>query len=207
MLPTYPTIVEKLRGSGSFVDLGCCFGEEMRWLAADGAPTERMIGIDLKEQFWEFGFDLFRDTNSMNAKFLKGDIFDSNDEHLNALQGQADVVFAGNFFHLFSREGQLEAMERTVSWSRGPGSVICGLHIGATEARALTSDWKRGPGKSEQYYHNAESWRQFWNEIEERTGTKWNVQVWAQRMVDISQKHSWMGERATRFRFHCTREM
>ena len=207
MLPTYTTIASILREEGLFLDLGCCFAEEMRWLAVDGVPTERMIGVDLKREFWELGFELFRDKQSNNAKFIVGDVFDAMNEDLGALHGQVDVIFAGNFFHLFSREGQLQAMKQAVLLSRQPGSVICGVHVGTVETKALSSAWKRGPGKSEQFYHDAQSWQQLWNEVEEQTRTKWKVQVWSQRMVEENEKHVWMGQKATRFKFHCTREL
>lgn len=75
-------------------------GQDLRRLAADGVPTANMYATDIVGDFWEIGYDLFRDRDSMNAHFIKADILDA-DSALQALHGKIDVVYVGSVLHLF----------------------------------------------------------------------------------------------------------
>ncbi|KAF8732670.1 hypothetical protein AX14_004106 [Amanita brunnescens Koide BX004] len=67
----------KERKDAILLDVGCCFGNDLRKAVADGWPVENVIGFDLRKEFWNFGHDLFLDTpETFPAGFVAGDIFD-----------------------------------------------------------------------------------------------------------------------------------
>lgn len=109
-----------------------------------------MVGVDVLPDLWELGLEIFRDRDKMQERFICGDlVFDDNAES-RALIGKMDVLFAVHFFHLFARETQVLAVARVVSWSKGIGSMVCGVMIGSVRPKALLSGWGKGGGKRRQ---------------------------------------------------------
>ncbi|RPD77757.1 hypothetical protein L226DRAFT_600530 [Lentinus tigrinus ALCF2SS1-7] len=78
-LPAYPDLL-KLgmdRPNAILLDLGCCFGNDVRKAVLDGYPVQNVIASDLHSQFWELGHEMFRSTEStFPARFVTGDVFD-----------------------------------------------------------------------------------------------------------------------------------
>jgi len=67
------------RQNALFLDLGCCFGNDIRKAVEDGFPAEKIIASDLYADFWKFGHKLFNSTAStFPVTFISGDIFDSS---------------------------------------------------------------------------------------------------------------------------------
>ncbi|KXS20536.1 hypothetical protein M427DRAFT_119692 [Gonapodya prolifera JEL478] len=42
-----------------FLDLGTCFGNDLRKLSLDGYPESDLFGLDVDEQFWKLGLELY----------------------------------------------------------------------------------------------------------------------------------------------------
>ncbi|KAG9247682.1 hypothetical protein BJ878DRAFT_145566 [Calycina marina] len=57
-----------------FLDLCCCFGQEMRRLAYDGLPVSSMYGAELGRDFFELGFNLFKDGETFTCNLIAADI-------------------------------------------------------------------------------------------------------------------------------------
>lgn len=144
-------------------------GQDLRRLAVDGAPTTNMYATDIVGDFWEIGYDLFRDRGSMKARFIKADILDTNSA-LRAWHGKIDVVYAGSVLHLFGWAKQLEAARQLVLLSK-VGTTVLACQIGRDDAEEVTSKWDG----STAFYHNVESLKKMWHIIEEDTGTRWTV--------------------------------
>ncbi|KAL9600823.1 MAG: hypothetical protein Q9219_002961, partial [cf. Caloplaca sp. 3 TL-2023] len=72
--PLYPDIVERLAQNANYLDLGCCFAQDIRKLAYDGAPTRNCMGIDLEPRFFAVSEDLFKDRGRLQASLLGADI-------------------------------------------------------------------------------------------------------------------------------------
>ncbi|KAE9390976.1 hypothetical protein BT96DRAFT_959659 [Gymnopus androsaceus JB14] len=171
-LPAYNRVLKlgKERNGPIFLDIGCCFGTDVRKLIADGFPLENVISSDLRSDLWDFGHDLFRSTpTSFPAKFLAGDVFDDNfitlgsdaptydisrsDEPksllglstLTPLKGRISAIHASKLFHLFDEEMQEELACRLAALlSPTPGSVIFGHHAGSpTKGSGADSKWAR----------------------------------------------------------------
>ena len=198
--PQYAEVLSRMKSGATVLDLGCCFGQDLRRLAADGAPTENMIASDLHSELWELGYDLFRDRDKMRARFIKTDILAPNAE-FQALKGKVDFVFMCQFLHLFSWDGQVEALKKAVEMSR-PGAMFLGYQIGRTEAAEVERSW----GKM--FFQNEESFRRIMRQVGEETGTRWDVEVslgsqaeWGLELEDFE----WMGPMAKGLNFVVTR--
>ncbi|KAL4995726.1 hypothetical protein BDV10DRAFT_187766 [Aspergillus recurvatus] len=72
--PVYPEVLSRIKSGETFLDLGCCFGQDIRKLVHDGAPGENLIGVDTEPRFLELGYQLFKDKVSLKAHFLTGDV-------------------------------------------------------------------------------------------------------------------------------------
>ncbi|TFK40028.1 hypothetical protein BDQ12DRAFT_680236 [Crucibulum laeve] len=166
-----------------FLDIGCCFGTDIRKAVADGWSVENVIGSDLRKEFWEYGHDLFKSSpTSFPAAFVGGDAFElisprppfytepetsrpnlQDLSSLTPLQGHISAIHASFFFHLFSEEKQSELACRVATLlSTTPGSFIFGSHLGLPEKGFRTAV----DSKHCQYImfcHSPETWKELWD--------------------------------------------
>ena len=87
--------------------------QDIRKLVNDGAPSENTYASDVKKDFWDWGYHLFLDKETLKTCFFEADIFNAESE-LKQLDGKIDVVNAASFFHLFDWDGQVKAAKRVV---------------------------------------------------------------------------------------------
>ncbi|KAK3068548.1 hypothetical protein LTR53_013791 [Teratosphaeriaceae sp. CCFEE 6253] len=173
-LPQYPEVLSRVKSGSKLLDLGCFFGQELRKLIYDGAPSEALYGTDLRPEFFELGYKLFRDRGRNQATFFAADIFAPSPQ-LDALRGTLDVIYAGAFFHLFDRPQQLQIAHRVVGLlAPRPGSLMLGRQVrqlepGSYEHLTDSGGWV--------YRHNEQSWRELWEEVGRETGSTWEVSV------------------------------
>jgi hypothetical protein len=166
--------VSRLRdpaSSDALLDVGCCVAQTIRYLVMSGADPSRLYATDLQADFWEIGYDLFRDRDRLpETTFVAGDLLDPADENLARLDGKATLVHAAHFFHLFSWDDQVRAAERIVKFldmERGNCEVF-GRMIGSS---------KPGVAGRDRYLHDETSFQRLWDEVGERTGTRWKVHL------------------------------
>ena len=165
-------------------------GQDLRTLAADGAPTENMYATDIESDFWEIGYDLFRDRSTLKAQFIKADVLEE-ESPLNTLDGRADVVYAGSLLHLFGWDKQLLACKRIVRMSR-PGTIALGCQMGH-----LTGEERKSklPGGNTMCLHSVESFKELWRQVGEQTGTNWEVKAeigdWEALGLEWRIQHGW----------------
>jgi SAM-dependent methyltransferase len=198
----YQVVLSALKNkTANFLDAGCCFGQELRKLASDGAPPETLYGLDLEPAFIEMGFELFRDREKLSgATFLSGDMLDAK-RQWPELEGSIDYIFANSLLHLFPRPQQLEMACRLASFARDrPGSLIIGRQVGAVvpgEFRALSEG-------STYFRHNPESFDALWRDVGRLTGTRWKTNAYLD-MKDIAENAKagpkWMDEHSRRLHF------
>ncbi|KAF2452252.1 hypothetical protein BDY21DRAFT_408479 [Lineolata rhizophorae] len=189
-LPAYPEILARARAGQTVLDIGCCFGQDLRKLAFDGAPTTHLHGHDLRPAFWALGHALFRDgpgdtTTAAGtaaadnphpprfaATFSAGDFLDpaARPRDRAAAAAGVDVALASSFLHLFGWDGQVEAGVGIAGVVR-EGGLVVGRQVGNKAA----GEYARLGGGGSTWRHNEESFRRLWDVVGERTGSRWEV--------------------------------
>ena len=210
-LPWYPTIVKRLQEGSSILDIGCCFGQDLRFLAADGVPAANMYASDIVSRFWDLGFDLFRDRTSFNARFIQADILDA-DSPLKELKSKIDIMLVNQVFHLFSRDRQVNMAKSLVSLGTSDVWVL-GWQVGSSHGRPLPVETQTGgksgsAGSDTKLFHNDRTWQELWRQVGEETGTKWSVETFMQPLEEWGYEKedtAWMGPGAVGFEFCCRR--
>lgn len=178
--PCYSRILSLLKEPQSqytFLDLGCCFAQDLRKLVHDGAPSENLYASDLDQSFLDLSYDLFKDKDT-----LKSNLFQANalDEHgpMDKLEGKIDVIYAGSFLHLFSWDDQVKACKAMIKILKPrKGSIVFGRQTGnlkgqEVERRKQNFDHSGG---APLWRHDVESFTKLWDLAGATTGTKWKT--------------------------------
>ncbi|KAI1826714.1 hypothetical protein F4861DRAFT_42471 [Xylaria intraflava] len=161
------------RAEMRLLDVGCCVGQVLRKIAADGVDSSWLYGADIEPRFQELGYELFNDRNKFKAKFVVGDVLtrDSTDKRLDVLDGKMTFVHASSFFHMFTWDDQLRAAMRMIRFldPKAPSAMIFGRQAATLRPNAHQI------GANHAYLHSPETWQKLWDEVGERTGTKWDA--------------------------------
>jgi len=186
-LPAYQRALQILQKNPDAVllDIGCCFGNDLRKAVVDGWPVKNAIASDLHAEFWDYGHELFKSTpKTFPAAFVPGDAFDSalieprepfyskpptprpsdlgSLKSLTPLQGHVSAIHASSFFHLFNEEKQLLLAKQVVTLlSPEPGSIIFGAH-GGRPVKGLRTEMLNSRG-GYMFCHSPESWKDLWD--------------------------------------------
>ncbi|KZO93616.1 hypothetical protein CALVIDRAFT_539784 [Calocera viscosa TUFC12733] len=190
----------KERGGALMLDIGCCFGADVRMAVLDGFPPTQIVASDLHAEFWDLGHELFRDDKeTMPVTFLAGDVFDpsflsalpvgssasttplSELTSLTPLHGRLSSIHASLFFHLFTRVQQEQLAAHLASLLlQEKGSVLFGHQIAAEE---------EGLGQHVgKWSHNVQSWTALWETALAGVGWKGGVGVQAK----LTQGSEWV---------------
>lgn len=201
--PSYPNILKSLKlNGGKLLDLGCCFGQDMRKLVHDGAPHSSVFGAELRREYVEKGYDLFLDRETFGARIIVADVLDSHGL-LDELEDQMDFIHVGLFLHLFDWEGQRRACGRMVRMlKKQKGVMVLGHHFGNLNPGDVPF------GMSQKVYrHDEKSFERLWREVGERTGSEWTVKVTLDRGLGIAEKkRPWDDENTRRMTFEVVRK-
>ncbi|KAF9524847.1 hypothetical protein CPB83DRAFT_860575 [Crepidotus variabilis] len=69
--------LREVRENPILLDIGCCFGNDVRKAVDDGWPVEDIVASDLRQEFWDAGHELFKSSpETFPAAFVPGDAFD-----------------------------------------------------------------------------------------------------------------------------------
>lgn len=169
----YDEVVSRVKNGELYLDIGCCMGQDIRKLVSAGVPAENMYASDLKREFWDIGYDLFLDGDTLKTNFIEADVFDA-DSKLMQLDGKLSIVLAHSFFHLFDYEGQVKAVKRVIKLLKPePGVMV----FGRQGAMLEPGSFEHVNVKDRVYWHNVESWEKLWKQAGEETGTEWRVEA------------------------------
>lgn len=173
--PLYLSILSRLKNDPSalYVDLGCCFGQDLRQLVLDGVPSSQLVGVDIEGPLMDLGYELFLDHETLESKFGVVDIFkgESQGEPWTGLVARgADVVHCSAFFHLFPLPEQIEAA-RIIAKLVKKGGMIAGRQSGSVKPGEIPAI---KPG-STSFRHDVGTLIEMWEKIGSETGTKWKV--------------------------------
>ncbi|KAG8875834.1 hypothetical protein FRB97_004689 [Tulasnella sp. 331] len=169
----YPQILDRLKQGETLLDLGMCFGQDIRKLVSDGAPSENIYGSDLRPEYLELGYALFMDKDRLKSKLIAADIFDPSSE-LKQIEGKIDIIYTGSFFHLFDWDDQIRVAKRVVQILRPQkGSIVLGRQTGTMTAGPST---RRG-GTQPIWRHDVDSFLRMWKQVGDETSTEWSVEA------------------------------
>lgn len=186
--PYYPDILSRLNKGQTFLDAGCCFGQDLRKLVFDGAPSSSALyGLDIISAFFGLGYELFCDRHRFNGTFISADLLKPTHE-IPALDAKMDIIGAFSLLHLFQYAEQKTLACRLVEFTKPiVGSTIVGRQLGAPVAGhydGLTKDTKI-------YIHNMESFQQFWHHVGVATDSKWAIDGFLQPVETKLSSLSW----------------
>ena len=169
--PLYSQIIERMKSGDSLLDLGCCFGQDLRQLVADGAPSEKIYGLDIESRLIDMGYDLFMDRGKLNSTFVVEDVYNPEADW-SQLEGKMDIINASAFFHLFPWPKQIEAGCLLVRFGRPKaGTIIVGRQTGSLTPAEF-------PGLSEgttAFRHDLQTLQRLWDEVGAITDTHWKA--------------------------------
>lgn len=150
-----------------FLDLGTCLGQDVRKLIFDGADPLRIYGADLRPEFIDIGYSLFRDEEKFPREHFiaPADVFDRSPESELARKcdGNVGILHSSAVFHLFGLEGQRAVARRCLQLLdlRRKRALLCGAQVGNVNAGEFPG-WRGGGTR---YRHNEESWREMWEAV------------------------------------------
>ncbi|KAF2211618.1 hypothetical protein CERZMDRAFT_112661 [Cercospora zeae-maydis SCOH1-5] len=185
----YSRVLHRLRHGETLLDLACCFGHNLRKLVHDGAPVANVVGGELEQGFIDLGFQLFKDRDKLRANFISGDFFGGD---VGGLAGrQFDMIHAASFFHLFSRDDQMEAVTRAVRLLKPkPGSMLFGRQTAVSKAKEVRHPANIRSGNM--FRHDVKSFKDMVREVGEKTKTKLEVSVEQQEGWELLEEaHGW----------------
>ncbi|KAI6083302.1 hypothetical protein F4821DRAFT_245101 [Hypoxylon rubiginosum] len=178
-----------------FLDLGTCFGQDLRKLVYDGAPVDRLWASDIEPKFIELGFKLFNDAQKLpNDHFLcPGNLLsDSPEDKLRLLDDKVTILHMTAVFHLFSLADQKIVADRCLRLLRkdtGGPVLLLGSQVGSTtpgpyQRHIASQDY------THKYRHDEQTWKKLWEEV--CGGESWkykvkNVEV-KSKLLDRTQK-------------------
>ncbi|KAK3112009.1 hypothetical protein LTR53_012151 [Teratosphaeriaceae sp. CCFEE 6253] len=168
--PQYPSILSRVQRGETLLDLACCFGQDLRKLVFDGAPSTNLTGFELEQGFLDGGYDLFDDRDTFDARMIAGDFFSPSAVELGLEEGGYDMLHAASFYHLFSRAEQVEALTKSLRLLKPqPGSMVFGRQSGVEKPGVLKHPATRS---GEMYRHDVESWQTLMEEVVAGAGVR-----------------------------------
>lgn len=185
----YLQVLGRLRRGETLLDLGCCFGQDIRKLVHDGAPASSVYGSELEQGFVNLGFELFRDRDRLWTNISAGDFFANDVAGL--AEKRFDMVHAASFFHLFSWDDQVEAMSRAVGLLKPKaGSMVFGRQTAVSQAKEVKHPANKRFGNM--FRHDMSSMRRMVQEVGERTNTHLEVSVVQQKdWKELDDEYGW----------------
>ncbi|KAJ6095478.1 hypothetical protein N7486_006224 [Penicillium sp. IBT 16267x] len=167
---SYQYVLDQVKAGNLFLDLGCGLGQDMRRLVFDGAPSEKLIGLELRQSFVDLGYELFQDRSSLKSHFLFQSFFEDTPE-INRIAKTVKVINSGYFMHMWDCAKQVEIAKRMIHLlSSAKGSIITGVHFGSRSS----GKWKSAKNK-EMFLHNSDTLNELWQQCARDTATSWDV--------------------------------
>ncbi|PYH91161.1 hypothetical protein BO71DRAFT_421767 [Aspergillus ellipticus CBS 707.79] len=186
--PFYPRLLARLLtapdnandNDPKLLDVGSCFGQDLRKLIADGVSPSQIAGLDLDSAFHDLGYKLFRDDTPLGDRpalvydFYPRDILDGRADWT-PLVARFDVVHAANFLHIWDWDTQVRVACRLGSFlRRKAGGCIVGCSLGVKSGGREMNGYD---GRGSCFRHDLESFERFWALVGERMGVLWRVEA------------------------------
>ena len=196
-MPYFDQFLPRLRDGAVFLDVGCCFGQELRFLIHKyGVSPAQMYGFDLDGGLVELGYDLFNDRDRLRAHLFAADVLKLEESHeLGELRSGVDLIQASQALHVFDLDDMVQAAKNLVALSRTqPGSIIAGNQMGSHNPGSYEM-LKSCTCTGRMYRHNEESMERFWQRVGQETGTRWKVvckEIYSEAVV--KSRNAWWAD-------------
>lgn len=147
-----------------------------------------MYGLDVEPGFFDLGYELFRDKETMHATCVAADLTKLCVSSIEPMKSSIDVISVQSIFHLFTLKDQ-NTVAQHLSGLIKPiaGSIIVGRQLGNREAgeqRGLSED-------TTIFAHNPDSWDSFWQDVGASTNTKWKVDTRVEEAAERAKRQAW----------------
>lgn len=178
-MPGYPEILQRVKDGATVLDVGTFIGHDLRRLVYDGAPSDKLYGVDIASHF-DVGYDFFRDREHFEAHFIEADFLSTTNPELTALKESVDIVIISQVMHQWDWEHHIRAAKVLVTFTK-PGSAVVGNQIANVKAH----EYYNKPLSKTTWRHDAESFAKMWQDVGEATGTKWETQTWLRTFAEM----------------------
>jgi len=143
------------------LDVGCCFGTDLRSLLVADFQPHNVLGLDIQSTFIDLGLDhLFLDRALLQSRFVTADFLDpasvANEPTLSRflrVEGGAHILYAGSVFHLLNEQDCLR-MAQAMFDALVEGGVAFGRTVGLTAEGGVLAEKirkeRRGQEQKEQ---------------------------------------------------------
>ncbi|KZV74850.1 hypothetical protein PENSPDRAFT_674059 [Peniophora sp. CONT] len=208
------------------LDIGCCFGNDIRKAVADGWPASQALGTDIEKELWDIGYTIYKDSpETFPVPFIVGDAFSPSHldviapwaappsspapdlktlTSLNPLRGHVSAIHASSLFHLFTEEDQARLAARLAGLlSHESGSMIFGQHVGQPVTGNRVDPFKSGGGTM--FCYNPEDWEKLWEGVFSQSGVKVAVRGELNEVPREDQPPEAEGKQSWRFTWSVTR--
>lgn len=125
-----------MKSGKTLIDVGTFIGHDLRRLVLDGAPSDKLYGIDIVNTS-DVAYDFFRDREPFKGHFIEAYFMSTTSPELTALKGQVDLVVVSQLLHQWDWEGQLAGVKVLSSFTK-PGSLVVGNQIGNPKSQELS---------------------------------------------------------------------
>jgi len=146
-----------------FADVGCCFGTDTRKLLLDGVRPEDVYAIDIHDGYWNFGYDLFKDKDTLKVNTLFTDVSVPEYAETHAdLINKFNVVYTGAVLHVFAKD-EAETFVRNIFKMLVSGGVYFGSTGVAIEPTQTTVSTPKKDKK--RFLHSPDSLEELFKEV------------------------------------------
>ncbi|RPA82263.1 hypothetical protein BJ508DRAFT_414294 [Ascobolus immersus RN42] len=176
--PLYPILLSDVSDASSpnsFLDLGCCFAQDIRRLIHDGASPSLIYGAELRPEFVELGEELFLDGDKEYGKiYTEVDVFEpSTLETVRGKDGsEFKYVHMAAFLHLWGLEKQHLVLKNVITHllSTAPGSTLLGRQAG----NKIPGEYSHPTNSDHNMFrHNPATFKKLFEEVGEELGVEW----------------------------------
>ncbi|KAI1807093.1 hypothetical protein F4811DRAFT_560093 [Daldinia bambusicola] len=190
--PLYNRIVDLLKSSSteaSYLDIGCCFGQDLRQLVLDGVRSERLEGLDIEKRLLDLGYELFLDRGTLKANFVISDILRGKGKEWKDLMERGfDVIHCSAVFHLFTLDKEIAEAKNI---ARMMGNIKPGDYPALMKGSVC-------------YRHDLRTFGEKWKKVGEASQTRWKVEG-TMGLLNIDPNNTLESENSRRLLFTVTR--
>ena len=150
----YEALLPELKaGTRQVLEVGCCFGTDLRTMLQDGVPVEQITETDLVKDYWESGKLLYRDADDERIKRVRtffGDATQSS--FLPDDNGKYGLIINMAVLHTLSEQGVRGMLTRFRDLLQPGRGVLIGVTGTASDG---PREWKQG--STTRWLHSRES--------------------------------------------------